>query len=96
MFVSLVMVPVSCISWPRFAAKYGSSGAGFSRSNLRPTTMSALLLLLPGFGSVLNCNPTLAAKAEQASSMACMEPLVGAVKSTSLAQATAPRKLAPM
>ena len=53
-------------------------------------------MLLAGSGWVLNWSPTLAAKVEQASSMACMEPLVGAVKSTSSAQATAPRKVAPM
>ena len=99
MFVSIVMVPFLCRSWPRCVAwaTYGRalphsrSGAGFSRLVLLSNTKTALLLLLAGFGSVLNRSPTL----EQASSMAYMEPLVGAVRSTSSAQATVPTKVAP-
>ena len=55
-----------------------------------------MLLLFAGFGSVVKWIPTLAAKAEQASSMAIIEPRLRAARSKSSSQATAPRKVAPM
>ena len=57
---------------------------------------SALLLLLAGFGSVMNCRPTSAAEEEQTSSIDCIAPRVGAVSRKLSAQATAPRKVALM